>query len=47
MEVVNAVYPSREQFEEFFAIGDDGPYVMVNLLKFKDRAEYPDDPEST
>lgn len=44
MEVTNAVYPPKQQFDEFFATGDDGPYVMVNLLKFKDRAVYEDDP---
>lgn len=44
MEVVNAVYPSKEQFEQFFSGDEDGPYVMVNLLKFKDRATYDDDP---
>ena len=44
MEVTNAVYPPKQQFDEFFATGDDGPYVMVNLLKFKDRAVYDDDP---
>ena len=44
MEVTNAVYPPKAQFDEFFATGEDGPYVMVNLLKFKDRAVYDDDP---
>ena len=43
MEVTNAVYPTKAQFDGFFATGDDKPYVMVNLLKFKDRAVY-DDP---
>jgi len=44
MEVTNAVYPPHEQFQSFFETTDDGPFVMVNLLKFKDRAEYADDP---
>ncbi len=44
MEVTNAVYPPEAQFDEFFATGDDGPFVMVNLLKFKDRAVYDDNP---
>ncbi len=44
MNVTNALYPPKEQFEEFFATGDDGPYVMVNLLKFRDKAVYEDDP---
>jgi len=44
MEVTNAVYPPKAQFDEFFAAGEDGPFVMVNLLKFRDRAVYDDDP---
>ena len=44
MNVTNALYPPKEQFEEFFATGDDEPYVMVNLLKFRDKAVYEDDP---
>jgi len=44
MEVVNAVYPSNDQFQDFFDVAEDAPFVMVNLLKFKDRAEYEDDP---
>ena len=30
----------------FFASPDDGPFVMVNLLKFKERAEYADGSDS-
>lgn len=42
MEVINQVFPPMEQAAAFFAGPDDGPFVMVNLLKFKDRAEYED-----
>jgi uncharacterized protein (DUF1330 family) len=42
MEVKNAVYPGPEQFAEFFGAPQDGPFVMVNLLKFKAKAEYAD-----
>ena len=42
MDVKNAVYPSAEQAMAFFGLPDDGPFVMVNLLKFKDKAEYAD-----
>ncbi len=42
MNVVNAVYPPHEQAMEFFGGAEDGPFVMVNLLKFKPRAEYAD-----
>lgn len=42
MNVKNAVYPSGEQASEFFGGPEDGPFVMVNLLKFKPKAEYED-----
>lgn len=42
MNVVNAVYPPPQQAMEFFGAGEDGPFVMVNLLKFKPKAEYAD-----
>jgi uncharacterized protein (DUF1330 family) len=42
MNVTNAVNPTPEQAMAFFAAPDDGPFVMINLLKFKERAEYPD-----
>ena len=42
MKVDNAVMPSPEQAMGFFGGPEDGPFVMVNLLKFKDRAEYAD-----
>jgi uncharacterized protein (DUF1330 family) len=37
----NALRPNPIQFAEF-ALGDDDPILMVNLLKFKDQAEYED-----
>jgi uncharacterized protein (DUF1330 family) len=42
MEVKNAVLPAPQQFMDFFGAPEDGPFVMVNLLKFKDKAQYPD-----
>lgn len=42
MDVKNAVFPEPAQFADFFGAPEDGPFVMVNLLKFKARAEYPD-----
>src|SRR5512145_1401111 len=43
MQVFNDVYPSNaEQIEALREKGPDGPVFMVNLLKFKDRAEYED-----
>jgi uncharacterized protein (DUF1330 family) len=45
MKVVNAMFPSAEQLGGFFGGVEDGPFVMVNLLKFKERATYPDGSE--
>ena len=42
MKVANAVFPPAEQAAAFFGAAEDGPFVMVNLLKFKQRADYPD-----
>ncbi len=45
MNVTNAVFPGPEQMAAFFGGPDDGPFVMVNLLKFKEKATYPDGSE--
>ena len=42
MNVVNCVFPSQDQAMEFFGSPEDGPFVMVNLLKFKPKAQYED-----
>lgn len=42
MRVVNTVMPDPKQAMEFFTSAEDGPFVMVNLLKFKPYAEYAD-----
>ncbi|MEP0710144.1 MAG: DUF1330 domain-containing protein [Parvibaculum sp.] len=45
MKVENAVRPGDEQLKSFFAnagTDKDGPVVMVNLLKFREHAAYPD-----
>ncbi|MGP1281412.1 MAG: DUF1330 domain-containing protein [Parasphingopyxis sp.] len=43
MEVVNEVTPTDpERIRGLMEPGPDGPIFMVNLLKFKDRAEYAD-----
>ncbi|MCY3586107.1 MAG: DUF1330 domain-containing protein [Acidimicrobiales bacterium] len=47
MEVVNEVLPtSPERIEEMMQPGPDGPIYMVNLLKFRDKAEYEDGRET-
>lgn len=38
--------PGRERFEEMLQPGPDGPISMVNLLKFRDRAQYEDGRET-
>ena len=45
MNVVNAMFPGPDQLGAFFSGAEDGPFVMVNLLRFKERAEYPDGSE--
>lgn len=45
MKVINQVHPTPEQAMAFFGGGDAGPICMVNLLKFKDKAEYADGSE--
>ena len=42
MRVENAVFPGTEQVTAFFGGPENGPFVMVNLLKFKETAEYAD-----
>ena len=42
MQVVNKVYPNKEQIKGFMEPVSEGPICMVNLLKFKDKAEYED-----
>lgn len=42
MHVENQLHPSAEQAMAFFSAPDDGPFVMINLLKFKDKAAYAD-----
>jgi len=44
MDVTNAVFPAPGQLEAFFDSADDVPFVMLNLVKFKERATYDDDP---
>ncbi len=42
MEVKNAVMPNDQQMSGFLEEGEDKPIFMVNLLKFKEKAVYPD-----
>jgi uncharacterized protein (DUF1330 family) len=42
MEYHNALEPNEEQVAGFLAPGDDQPIYMLNLLKYKDKAEYAD-----
>lgn len=48
MQVVNELYPSDPaQMQTMMEKGPEGPIFMVNLLKFKERAEYEDGRETT
>lgn len=46
MKVENAVVPNKEQIEGFMQPGKEGPIYMVNLLRYKDKAEYEDGRET-
>lgn len=46
MEVVNKVAPTEEQMKGFLEPGRQGPIYMLNLLKFKAKAEYADGRET-
>ena len=46
MKFENKVMPNDDQMAEFLEKGNDEPIYMVNLLKFKDKAEYPDKRET-
>lgn len=41
------VDPSRERFGEFRRLPDDGPIHMLNLVRFRDVAAYPDGRSAT
>jgi hypothetical protein len=48
MKFENRVYPNKEQMKGFFEENNDDQAVfMVNLLKFKDKAEYKDGRETS
>ena len=42
MEYKNSVHPSKEQMEGFLEGDTEAPIAMINLLKFKEKAEYED-----
>lgn len=46
MIVLNKLHHSDGQWAALAKLKDDGPVFMTNLLKFKQRAEYPDGRES-
>ena len=39
--------PTRERFGAFRALPDDGPVHMLNLVRLRDRATYPDGREAS
>ncbi|MBL6688972.1 MAG: DUF1330 domain-containing protein [Pseudomonadales bacterium] len=46
MKVVNKVVPNEEQLKGFLESSHDGPIYMLNLLKYKEKAEYEDGRET-
>ena len=39
--------PTREQFDRFKALPRDKPVMMLNLVRLRDRAAYPDERDAT
>ena len=46
MKFENTLMPDHDQLEGLLEETDGSPIYMVNLLKFRDRAEYPDGRDS-
>jgi len=46
MKDENALEPTQEQLEGFLSPAEDKPIYMVNLLKYRDKAEYADGRET-
>ena len=42
MKYKNSVHPTKEQMEGFLEGDTEAPIAMINLLKFKEKAEYED-----
>ena len=42
MQIENAVYPTSDSLTALAALPHQGPIVMLNLLKFRDKAVYKD-----
>ena len=47
MEVKNQVTPDMSVVQQFFGTEESGPFAMLNLLKFKEKAEYEDGSEAS
>ena len=46
MQVTNAIMPEGDAIKALLEQGYEGPVRMVNLLKFRDKAAYPDGRDS-
>lgn len=46
MNVENALYPTPDRIADIAVDESDQPIVMLNLLKFRERAQYPDGRDS-
>lgn len=47
MQIENAVYPKPEQLAALLSDPSDAPILMLNLLKFRDKAVYADGRETS
>ncbi|CZF82604.1 hypothetical protein GCE9029_03331 [Grimontia celer] len=46
MEVTNALYPTEAQYETLHASPETGEIQLLNLFKFREKAQYPDGRDS-
>ena len=46
MKVENALLPTPEQIQGLLTDSDEGPVAMLNLLKFREKAQYADGRET-
>ena len=45
--MANHIDPTREQFDKFKDLPRDTPIMMLNLIRLRDRAHYPDGRDAT
>ena len=39
---MGAIHPNEDEVRAFLAEAEDGPIIMINLLRYREKAEYPE-----